>query len=122
MKVDILRIVYIFGVVGVIIGALDPLEGSVIIAIGSVLLAVATWFKHDDHRKIFLFTAIGIVFGVSLMFVFSDMGGFSKDAPLSWGWSLLIAPYPLGWLVNILYLMYRLIKKRRLGQPLRAGN
>ncbi len=118
MKVDILRVIYIAGVVGIILGALDPLEGSILIAVGSVLLALSTWLKHDEQRITFLITSMMVVFGVSFLFILSSLGGFGKDAPLSWGWSILIAPYPLGWLTIILFLMYRLIKKRRLGKPL----
>jgi hypothetical protein len=110
-KINWTRIIYIMGVVALIIGTLDPLEGSVLILAGSVLLALSTYLTHDRHLKIFMLSAIMIVFGVVFLFYLSSKGGFGGNSKLSWWWGILIVPYPLGWLLSIVTLIIRAVKK-----------
>jgi hypothetical protein len=105
------RIVYIVGIVALIIGVLDPLEGSIVIAAGSLLIVLSTFLTHDRHRKFFLASLIMIVFGVCFLFYLSSLGGFGGTSSLSWWWGLLILPYPIGWLTSIIILIVRAIKK-----------
>jgi hypothetical protein len=105
------RIIFIIGIVALTIGAIDPLEGSVIIAVGSALIALSTNLSHDRHRKLFLATLIMIVVGIIFMFFLSSLGGFGGKSTLSWWWSILIVPYPAGWLISITVLISRTFKK-----------
>ena len=109
-KIKWTRVIYITGVVALIIGVIDPLEGSIIIAAGSVLIALATYLTHDRHRKLFLLSTILIAIGVSFMFYLSSLGGFGNGSKLSWWWGLLILPYPIGWIMAIVLLIVRLSK------------
>ena len=104
------RTVYIIGVVASILGILDPMEGSVLLMAGAVLIAVSTYFSNDRYWKVFLATAIMQVVGVFFLFFFSSLGGFP---PLSWWWSILILPYPIGWLTLIVMLIVRAVKQKR---------
>ncbi|MBK7696217.1 MAG: hypothetical protein IPI30_18405 [Saprospiraceae bacterium] len=117
-KINWLRLVFILGLIAVIAGALDPLEGSVVIAVGSVLLALSTNLTKDRHEKIFLYSALLIVFGVTSLFYLSSLGGFGGTSSLSWWWGLLIVPYPLGWLITIGTLLYRAFKKKAASEPM----
>ncbi len=101
------RIIYIIGGIALIIGALDPMEGSVVIVAGSAALAFSTFLTKDRQFKMFLTTAIMIIVGVSSLFYLSSLGGFGGTATLSWWWGLLILPYPIGWLINIVLLIIR---------------
>ncbi|NVO19504.1 MAG: hypothetical protein HXX13_07375 [Bacteroidetes bacterium] len=105
-------VVHILGVVLIVIGTVDPLEGSVLIAAGSGLLALTTWLRRDRNWKLFLLAFIMIVEGVSAMFYFSDLGGFGGKSSLSWWWSSLIVPYPIGWILVITLLILRAVRKR----------
>jgi len=107
----IIRLIFTIGVIATIIGAIDPLEGSLIIVLGSIFISFATFYSHDRHRKVFAISSIMIVLGVSLMFYLSHLGGFGGDSDLSWWWALLIIPYPIGWLTLLSTLVYRLFKK-----------
>lgn len=98
-------------IVTLIIGAIDPLEGSVVIAFGSALLALSAYLKHDRHRKIFLASLVMILIGVFFMFYFSSLGGFGGTSTLSWWWGILILPYPFGWLTTVILLIVRAVKK-----------
>lgn len=109
------RIIYIIGVIALIIGAIDPLEGSVVIAVGCMLVALSTYLTHDRHWKIFLASLIMILVGVFFLFYFSSLGGFGGTSALSWWWGMLILPYPIGWLISIITLIVRVAHKSKQG-------
>lgn len=106
-----LRIAHIFGVVALILGIIDPLEGSILIALGSILLVFSAYLRNDPHWKIFLLSSALIITGVSFLFYFSSRGGFGGSTELSWWYGALILPYPLGWLIAIALLIIRTFKK-----------
>lgn len=111
-KINWTKVIYIAGVTLLILGMLDPMEGSVVVATGACLISVATFLLHDRHWKIFLISAIMILFGVFFLFYLSSLGGFGGASTLSWWWGTLILPYPVGWLMAIVTLIIRAIKKR----------
>ena len=116
-KINWPRVIYIIGIIALIIGAIDPLEGSILILIGSVLVALSTYLMHDQYRKIFLASLIMIILGVGYMFYTSSLGGFGGPDNLSFWWALLILPYPLGWLMTIVTLIVKYVKKPK--QPVK---
>ena len=107
------RIIYLVGVIALVIGVLDPLEGSVVIASGSLLITLSTYLMKDRQWKIFLASLIMIIIGVFFLFYFSSLGGFGGTSTLSWWWGTLILPYPLGWLMSIILLIVRAVKKAK---------
>lgn len=111
-KINWIRIIYIIGIVSLIIGILDPLEGSVIIVVGSGLLALSTYLTNDRNRKIFLTAFIMIIIGVYFLFYLSSLGGFGGKSSLSWWWGTLVLPYPIGWIIVITLLIVRAIRKK----------
>lgn len=111
MKAKWTRVIYIIGIIALIIGVLDPLEGSVVIASGSALIALSTFITRDRHWKIFLFSFIMIVTGVFFLFYLSSLGGIGGTSRLSWWWGILILPYVVGWLASVITLIIRAVKK-----------
>lgn len=112
-KIKWTRVIYIIGIIALIIGALDPLEGSVVITTGSLLLTLATYLSHDQHWKNFMLSLILIAIGVFFLFYFSSLGGFGGKSTLSSWWGTLILPYPIGWLMSIVLLIVRAVKKKK---------
>jgi hypothetical protein len=110
-RIKLTRITYITGIVAFIIGAIDPLEGSILIALGSVLITLSFYLIQDRQRKLFMVQSISILFGIIFLFYFSSLGGFGGSSQLSWWWGLLILPYPIGWLIFIILLITRAVKK-----------
>lgn len=104
-------IILIIGMVTLVIGAIDPLEGSVIIAAGSLLIALSTYLTRHRYWKIFLASLIMIIFGMFFMFYLSNLGGFGGKSELSWWWGILILPYPIGWVMTIVFLFFKSAKK-----------
>ncbi|MCF7945945.1 MAG: hypothetical protein K9L24_03740 [Spirochaetia bacterium] len=100
----------IVGSIAMIIGALDPLEGSIIILIGSGLVVLGTYLNKTKHGlQYWIWVFILILVGVGVMWIISIFGGIGGSTGRSLWWSLLILPYPVGWIMGIVSLVVRLI-------------
>lgn len=110
-KNKLYKILFITGIALIILGIIDFMEGSVVICTGSALTALSSYKNNDQHKKLFLGLFIAIFTGVFFLFFFSSLGGFGGKSTLSWWWGILILPYPFGWLIAILLLIIRYIRK-----------
>ena len=104
------RIVFLAGIAAMLIGLLDPLEGSVVIAAGSGMVTLGAYLLHDRYRKIFLISSILIAFGVIALFYISSLGSFEGNSGQSWWWGVFILPYPAGWLLAVMILVIKAVK------------
>ena len=107
------RVLFITGIVLLILGVFDPLEGSIIVTLGSALIAMAAYVSRDRHFRIFMAAFIMIAVGVAAMFYLSSLGGIGGNSSVSWWWGLLIIPYPAGWFTEIILLIVRVIKRNK---------
>ena len=107
------RYLFVTGIIMLVIGAIDPLEGSILIMIGSLLLAWSAYKRRDSQWKFFMITFLLITIGVGFLFFFSWLGGFGGNSALSWWWALLILPYPIGWLMEVIFLSYKAFGKAK---------
>lgn len=109
------RASFTLGVIGMIVGSLDPLEGAVVILAGSGLVALGTWLGNQERGlaiyRTWLFGMIA--FGILAMFALSAAGGFGGPSGRSMWWGLLLLPYPIGWLLGIANLIARMIERLR---------
>lgn len=100
------RVFLIVGGTAMLVGALDPLEGSLVIAPGAMAWAAGTWLGAPEVRRHFatrLVAMILILSGVAALWGFSAVGGFGESTGRSMWWSLLaVIPYFGGWLLNLL--------------------
>ncbi len=91
----------IIGFVAMLLGAIDPLEGSLIIVPGAGLLALSAMFQESRRRRLLYLAFLMILIGVGVMFVFSWMGGIGGDSGRSMLLALLVLPYPIGWVLGL---------------------
>jgi hypothetical protein len=91
-------------------GALDPMEGSLLILPGSGFVTLGTFLGHTDHalRRYWTLIFILIAAGVGALFALSAVGGIGGRSGHSMWWGLLILPYPIGWVMGIVSLLFRL--------------
>jgi len=95
------RLLVAVGLAGMLIGAVDPLEGSLMILPGVGMVALGA-FLGKSRRRILLFWAFALVaVGVAAMFVLSWFGGIGGNTGRSMWWALVILPYPVGWLTGL---------------------
>ncbi len=95
------RVLLIVGLTGMLLGAIDPLEGSLIILPGSGLVALGAFLGKSRRRVLLYWSFALIAFGVGAMFVLSAFGGFGAGTSLSNWWGLLLVPYAAGWVAGL---------------------
>ena len=97
------RILKVVGGIAMLLGSLDPLEGSLLILPGSGLVALGVRLGGKDRRTVRYWTwaFILIAVGVGAMFGLSAAGGMGGQNGHSMWWGLLILPYPAGWLMAL---------------------
>ena len=111
------RILKIVGCVAMMVGTLDPMEGSMLILPGSACVALGVYLGGKQRQIVFYWTMAFILIGlgVAALFGLSAVGGIGGNSGRSMWWGLLILPYPIGWLMafagGIVALM-RLLKNR----------
>ena len=89
------RILAVVGLLAILLGALDPLEGSVLILPGAGLLALAAWLGSSRYRKLLYWSFALVTIGVGVLWTLSAAGGFGGSTGRSLWWGLLLLPYPL---------------------------
>ncbi len=97
------RFLLIAGYVAMLVGAIDPMEGSVLILPGSGLVALGTFLSHEQRWIIIyrLWVFFLIIVGVAAIWGFTMLGGVGGTSAYSMWWALLIVPYPIGWSMAI---------------------
>jgi len=96
-----------------LIGAIDPLEGSVIILPGSGVIALGALLGKSRHRRL-LYWALGfLAAGVGAMFVLSMLGGTGGSSGRSNWWLLVVVPYPVGWIMGLAGVILSLRERTR---------
>jgi hypothetical protein len=109
------RILFIVGVIAMIVGMLDPLEGSVIILAGSGFVALGTWLGNKGRAlSVYWAWLFGMIAsGVIALFWLSAVGGIGGNSGHSPWWGLVLLPYPIGWLLGMANLVSRMIDSVR---------
>ena len=97
------RILKVVGGIAMMLGTLDPLEGSLLILPGSGLVALGMYLGGRDRKTVLYWTwaFILIAVGVGAMFALSAVGGIGGKSGHSMWWGVLILPYPAGWLMAV---------------------
>ena len=103
IKASSSRVLSMLGAIGLLAGAVDPLEGSFVILAGSALLWGGEVIKVPERRRLRLWTSVFVLIavGVGVMFGLSAAGGIGGRSGRSWWWGVLLLPYPAGWLLGV---------------------
>ena len=97
------RILKVVGGIAMLVGTLDPLEGSLLILPGSGMVALGIYLGGKGRRTVLYWTwaFILIAVGVAALFGLSAIGGIGGKSGHSMWWGVLILPYPVGWLMAL---------------------
>ncbi len=97
------RILILVGGIAMLLGVVDPLEGSLLILPGSGMIALGLCVGKAERRllRYWVWVFILIAVGVGALFGLSAVGGFGGTSGLSMWCGLLILPYPAGWLMGV---------------------
>jgi hypothetical protein len=95
------RILVMVGLVAMVIGALDPLEGSLVILPGTGLVALGARLGNSRHRVLLSWSFVLVAVGVGAVWGLSALGGLGGDTGRSYWWGLVLLPYPIGWIMGL---------------------
>ncbi len=115
------RILVIIGMILMLVGAIDPLEGALIILPGVGAVAVAALLGKSRHRRLLYWSFVLAVAGVGAMFVVSLSGGIGGNSGRSMWWGLVILPYPAGWIMGIVGAVLRLAESLQASRAARRS-
>lgn len=108
------RVLVVLGLIAMVIGAIDPLEGCVVILAGVILAALGAFLCKAYHRKLLYWSTALVATGVAAMIVLSNFGGIGGSHGHSWWWGFLVLPYPIGWMLGLTGASLNLVEFRRL--------
>jgi hypothetical protein len=95
------RVLLIAGLALMLVGALDPLEGSLIILPGSAVATLGAFLARGHRRVMQAWAFLLIAVGVGLLFFLSSLGGVGGASGRSMWWTLVLLPYPIGWVLGL---------------------
>lgn len=95
------RVLVIAGIAAMVIGAVDPLEGSLVILPGIATAALGTLLAKSRQRKVLGWALVLCVLGVGALWGLSALGGIGGTSGRSYWWGLVLLPYPAAWILAL---------------------
>ena len=102
------RILVIVGLAAMVVGVLDPLEGSIVILAGAFLATLGALIGRSRHRVLLSWSFVLVAVGVGAMWWMSALGGLGGETGRSYWWALVLLPYPVGWVMGLVGAIRRL--------------
>lgn len=107
------RPLVIGGLFAMLVGALDPLEGSLVILPGAAAVALGARLGDGRYRSLLLWSFVLVAVGVAILWGMSVVGGLGGSTGRSMWWALTLLPYPVGWLLALIGAVLTLLAGRR---------
>jgi hypothetical protein len=107
------RILIVAGLAGMLVGAIDPLEGCFIILPSFGLVGFGALIGKSRHVALLGWGFALVAFGVTAMIVTTWLGGVGGNSVHSKWWLLAELPYPIGWIMGLVGAIRSLIDSRQ---------
>ncbi len=107
------RILVVVGLIAMLIGAVDPLEGSLVILPGAGMVALGALLGNSRHRRFLSWSFVLVAVGVGALWGLSALGGIGGESGHSIWWGLVLLPYPVGWIMGLIGAIGRLREASR---------
>jgi hypothetical protein len=107
------RLLVVVGLAAMLIGAVDPLEGSLVILPGTGLVALGALLGNSRYRKLLSWSLVLVAAGVGALWGLSALGGIGGSSGRSNWWGLVLLPYPVGWIMGLVGAIRRLREASR---------
>jgi hypothetical protein len=89
------------GAAALVLAAIDPLEGSLVVVIAAAVVLVAAQVGHLHARRWVAWGGALALLGVASLWAMSAAGGVGPSTGRSYWWMLLMLPYPVGWILSL---------------------
>ena len=109
-RVLVIRVLCILGLAGMLLGVLDPLEGSGAILAGTGLVALGAFLGKSRFRRLLSWALVLVVIGVAALWISTALGGFGGDTGRSNWWGLLLVPYAVGGFMGLVGAVLALVE------------
>ena len=102
-RVDWPRGMIVCGLIALVVGGIDPMEGALAILPGSALVALGTFLAGSDPKLVAfrLRMLLMIAFGIAALAGMTYLGGIGGDTGYSLWWGFLVLPYLIGWSMSV---------------------
>ena len=110
-------VLVVIGLIIMLVGAIDPLEGSLVIFPGSVMSTVGGMLAGTRYKKLIVWSFALVVVGIGALWVLSAVGGFGDTSGRSSWWALILAPYPVGLVMGVVGGVLKLREARMPAKP-----
>lgn len=101
-RTHLVRVLLILGLTAMLIGAVDPLEGSVVILAGLGVVALGARQGGSRNRLLIYWSLALMVLGVGALYGLSAIRGTGGGGSgRSHWWTLVLVPYPVAWLMGL---------------------
>ena len=106
-------VLLVLGTLCMLVGAVDPLEGSVIILPGTAMAALEAFLGGSRHARLLARASALVGLGIVALFGLSAFGGIGGPKGLPWWWGALLLPYPVGWIMGLVGVVLRFRELRK---------
>jgi hypothetical protein len=96
------RILVVVGLIAMLVGAVDPLEGSLVILPGTGMVTLGALLGNSRHRRLLSWSFVLVAVGIGMLWGLSALGGIGGKSGRSIWWVLVLLPYPVGWIMGLI--------------------
>lgn len=102
-RIDWPKWMIVGGLIALVVGGVDPMEGSAAILPGSALVALGTFLAGRDRKHILfrLRMFLMIAFGIGALAYMTFIGGIGGETGRSMWWGVFVLPYLIGWSMSV---------------------
>ena len=86
----------VIGLLLLLLGALDPMEGAVGVFVGAGLVALGAYLSHSAYRTLLTRAFVLVVIGFTGMLAQGALRAVGRVSGGSWWWGLFLLPYVVG--------------------------
>jgi len=106
-------VLLVLGTLCMLLGAVDPLEGSVIILPGVAMVALEAFLGGSRFARLLARAAALVGLGIAVLFGLSAFGGVGGATGLPVWTALFLLPYPVGWVMGLVGVFRRFRELRK---------
>jgi hypothetical protein len=107
------RALLVVGAVLMLVGAIDPLEGSLVILPGIALAALEAFLGRSRYARLLAGGSALVGLGVVALMLLSARGGIGRPNGLPWWTVVFLLPYPAGWVMGVVGVIRRFGELRK---------